>query len=343
MSIARYWGVLGLRLGGAIHLVPQEQDASPLMCPRFGCRDFGGGSQNNVRLGAWMADAELIFEPLRAVPALKGLLLGFSPYGFAGIGSYGVHRVTSRDSSFATLNLGLGAHHDLIGPLGLQAEARYRSPLQSYNGITEGWRQNLEYSVGFRVGFGGKKRHPTETASPSAPARPEMAGSEAFVSRVLDVAESYVGTPYRPGGTNPYGGFDAAGFVGYVFGKVQYDLGQGGARLPRTARQIAELGQEVPLRIGSVAPGDLMFFASDGSHIDHVAIYAGHDRIIHATASGGGVRYDVLGDGDRGQWFSDHLVSARRLVGGRGQTPEPRKDGSFDPPDLAPGATGVPR
>jgi hypothetical protein len=97
------------------------------------------------------------------------------------------------------------------------------------------------------------------------------------------------------------------------------------------------------LRIGSVVPGDLMFFASDGSHIDHVAIYAGHDRIIHATASGGGVRYDVLGDGDRGQWFSDHLVAARRLIGGRTQPSEPRRDGSYDPPDLAPGASGVPR
>jgi len=342
MGVTKYWGVLGLRLGGAIHLVPDNRPDDSFQCGRFGCRDFG--DNNRLTMGAWMADAELLFEPLRAVPALKGLLLGFSPYGFAGIGGYGMHRAANRDSSFATLSMGLGAHHDLIGPFGLQAEARYRSPLQNYNGVAEGWRQNLEYSVGFRIGFGGGKRHPqTETASLTPPARPDVAGSQAFVSRLLDAAESYVGTPYRPGGVNPYGGFDAAGFVGYVFGKVQYEFGQEGARLPRTARQIAELGQDVPLRIGAVVPGDLMFFASDGSHIDHVAIYAGHDRIIHATASGGGVRYDVLGDGDRGQWFSDHLVAARRLVGGSAPKNEPRRDGSYDPPDLAPGATGSPR
>ena len=62
------------------------------------------------------------------------------------------------------------------------------------------------------------------------------------------------------------------------------------------------------------------------------------ERVIHATASGGGVRYDVLGEGERGRWFSDHLVSARRLAAERAPASEGRPDESLDPPDTAPAA-----
>jgi hypothetical protein len=85
----------------------------------------------------------------------------------------------------------------------------------------------------------------------------------------------------------------------------------------------------------------LLFFGNDASSIDHVAIYAGHDRIIHATASGGGVRYDVLGEGARGEWFADHLVTARRILAAGREAPHVRRDGyrdegNLDPPDRAP-------
>ena len=79
-------------------------------------------------------------------------------------------------------------------------------------------------------------------------------------------------TPYLFGGTNPSMGFDAAGFVQYVFAEE-------GVSLPRTAHAMAELGEEVSTRIGWLRPGDLLFFGNDRKNIDHVAIYAGHDRI----------------------------------------------------------------
>jgi hypothetical protein len=61
-----------------------------------------------------------------------------------------------------------------------------------------------------------------------------------------------------------------------------------------------------------VAPGDLVMFADNGP-ISHVAIYAGHNRIIHSSSSGGGVRYDDLST-QRGNWFVDHMVAARRVT-----------------------------
>jgi len=106
------------------------------------------------------------------------------------------------------------------------------------------------------------------------------------------------------------------------------------------------VGETVSLRVGSLRPGDLLFFANDGSNVDHVAIYAGHERFIHSSASGGGVRYDVLGEGDRGRWFAEHLVTACRISGGdttQPTTQDPSGNKSLDPPDVAPTAPRAPR
>jgi cell wall-associated NlpC family hydrolase len=133
----------------------------------------------------------------------------------------------------------------------------------------------------------------------------------ASAARVIPTAERYLGTPYRYGGTSPVTGFDCSGFVQYVFAR-------NAVKLPRTSRQQAKVGVAMPRRFKSLSAGDLVMFAEPGEPISHVAIYAGHNRIIHATSSGGKVRYDDLGT-RRGQWFVDHMVAARRVTpDGRG-------------------------
>jgi hypothetical protein len=104
---------------------------------------------------------------------------------------------------------------------------------------------------------------------------------------------------------------------------------------------MAYQGEPVALREGDLRPGDLMLFADDGRRIDHVAIYAGNGRILHSTASGGGVRYDDL-DSDRGRWFRERWVEARRVLDDRGSlvsdlgAPTRVDDSELDPPDRAP-------
>ncbi|HET7458968.1 MAG TPA: C40 family peptidase, partial [Gemmatimonadaceae bacterium] len=128
-------------------------------------------------------------------------------------------------------------------------------------------------------------------------------------------------------------GFDCSGFVQYVYRKH-------GVSLPRTAAQQGGAGQKVHVALRDLRPGDLMLFDASAKRpgIDHVAMYVGNGRMIHSSASGGGVGYDELAT-KRGQWFLDHMVAARRVVA-NGQSlidalqqwaPMP-----LDPPDEAP-------
>jgi cell wall-associated NlpC family hydrolase len=152
-------------------------------------------------------------------------------------------------------------------------------------------------------------------------------------TRVLTTADRYVGTKYKWGGTSPIRGFDCSGFVQHVFSKHRVEL-------PRTSRQQVRVGHRLPARVRGLRKGDLLFFAGNGSRIDHVAIYAGNDRIIHSSSSGGGVRYDHLGS-KRGRWFAQRLVGARRVIAdGRSLIDaldaELRLTIPLDPADLAP-------
>ena len=126
------------------------------------------------------------------------------------------------------------------------------------------------------------------------------------VEGVLTSAEALRGAPYLYGGQAPGTGFDCSGFVGYV-----YRLH--GISLPRTSRAQARVGEAVPSDPESFRPGDLLFFATSGGSVDHVALYTGDDRILHASETGGTVREDRL-DGPSGGWLLERLVGVRRVV-----------------------------
>ncbi len=141
--------------------------------------------------------------------------------------------------------------------------------------------------------------------------RGEGAGTvaaSASAARVLATADRYVGTRYRYGGESPGEGFDCSGFVQYVYGKH-------GVELPRTSSQQASAGRAAPGDFTALQPGDLMFFSAGGARVDHVAIYAGDGRVIHATSGAGSVRYDDL-DSDRGEWLLQRFVASRRVLAG---------------------------
>lgn len=123
-------------------------------------------------------------------------------------------------------------------------------------------------------------------------------------SAVIPTAERYIGVRYKWGGTSPITGFDCSGYTQYVFAKH-------GVRLPRTSRAQASAGDRI-VDYRALRAGDLIMFADNGQAISHVAIFAGRDRILHSSKSGAGVRYDDLSS-NRGTWFRNHMVVARRI------------------------------
>ena len=47
--------------------------------------------------------------------------------------------------------------------------------------------------------------------------------------------------------------------------------------------------------------------------VDHVAIYAGNNRMLHSSAGAGGVVYDDLST-PRGKWYLARHVASRRVL-----------------------------
>lgn len=146
----------------------------------------------------------------------------------------------------------------------------------------------------------------TAETEPTADAVPALTGAALIASQMVETAGRYVGTRYRWGGDAPGEGFDCSGFVRYVYAQQGIDL-------PRVSRAQARAGRALPARLDDLQPGDLLFFAQRGAGIDHVALYAGDNRIVHASRRGYGVRYDEL-TGEGGRWYARHLVAVRRVI-----------------------------
>ena len=115
--------------------------------------------------------------------------------------------------------------------------------------------------------------------------------SEPFRSRnkatdIISTAKSYIGTPYKFGGSTPKA-FDCSGYLQYVFR-------QNGLYIPRTADEQYKLGKNTRTK-KELEPGDLVFFTTYEPGASHCGIYLGKDEFIHASSSRG-VRIDHLSD-----------------------------------------------
>ncbi|MGO0123066.1 C40 family peptidase [Desulfothermobacter acidiphilus] len=130
---------------------------------------------------------------------------------------------------------------------------------------------------------------------------PSRGGGRTVIERLLNYATSLLGTPYRWAGESPDTGFDCSGFVKHVFGCFGIDL-------PHRADLQSYYG--TPVSPDALQPGDLLFFNTEGDGIDHVGIYLGNGRFIHASSSRGCVRYNSIYE----SYWSNHLVTARRLL-----------------------------
>lgn len=124
-------------------------------------------------------------------------------------------------------------------------------------------------------------------------------GSLELGLQAAELARDQMGKQYQWGASGP-DRFDCSGLTHYVFSQVGVDL-------PRVSRDQARAGQEIGR--SELQPGDLVFFGITGSKIDHVGIYLGNGKFVHAPRRHMPVRADSLND----SWWRRRFRVARRV------------------------------
>jgi cell wall-associated NlpC family hydrolase len=137
------------------------------------------------------------------------------------------------------------------------------------------------------------KESPEKTQSNSAKRDRDMG---AIAART---AERFVGIPYRWGGENVVDGMDCSGFVRAVYNLC-------GLSIPRTSRDQYKAGESVAKE--GLQDGDLVFFGSSEDSINHVGIYVGNGRFVHAPRRGEEIRVTSVDE----NYFEKRFVGARR-------------------------------
>jgi len=117
--------------------------------------------------------------------------------------------------------------------------------------------------------------------------------------QLADFALALRGAPYRYGGATR-DGFDCSGLVFFAHRHF-------GLAVPRTSRDQAEQATSVKPR--KLARGDLVFFKIGSSRVNHVGIYIGQRRFVHAPGAGKPVTVNSLDE----EFYEETFDSAGRF------------------------------
>ncbi|AYF78145.1 hypothetical protein D7D52_34820 [Nocardia yunnanensis] len=152
----------------------------------------------------------------------------------------------------------------------------------------------------------------TGTCSPNGgtPGQPVTPGDPGSGAAVVAAARSQIGLPYVWGGGDANGptggGFDCSGLTLYAYAKAT----NGAVSLPHYTGDPSnpgQMGQGQPVAdLSQAQAGDLVFFGSGGS-AQHVGVYAGGGRMIHAPTEGQKIQDSPVSDGG-------NLIGIRRYI-----------------------------
>lgn len=227
---------------------------------------------------------------------------GLAPYVLAGV-SLGLLTDTTTHHLAALWSVGGGLEWRPVSLLALGVEGRYRVADEGPHGF---WRPRdartgFSLAAGLSIRFGNGERGRGSGAPPEPPAR--ITGNAADVVRT---ALDAIGTPYQWGGTAE-NGFDCSGLIQYAYGRY-------GIRLPRTGRDQARAGTEVPPEVGALEPGDILLFsAQPGGGVTHVGMYVGERKFIHSSSTGVRLSYLDVHDPEGSYWLP-RWVGVRRVI-----------------------------
>lgn len=123
---------------------------------------------------------------------------------------------------------------------------------------------------------------------------------------VIQTARSFIGTPYKYGGTTR-SGMDCSGLLINSYRSINITL-------PRESDSQATMGEKIKLK--DVIPGDLVFFATGKkrrqiTHVGMVTEVRGKENVkfIHASSSLGVIETNLYSD-----YFLKRFRLARRII-----------------------------
>lgn len=159
---------------------------------------------------------------------------------------------------------------------------------------TKGWVSGDYVRVDSEVSRG-------DSEIPTVPAESGVEASSGKGELLVKLAKRYLGCPYVWGGSSP-SGFDCSGYTSYVYRQF-------GISINRTAAEQAEQGKRVSK--SELQLGDLVMFDTNGgyNHINHVGIYIGGGRFIHASNPGDDVKISDLDE----SYYARSYMTARRI------------------------------
>lgn len=138
----------------------------------------------------------------------------------------------------------------------------------------------------------------------------KMFAKDAPADSLVTLAKAQIGTRYKLGAKAPGKAFDCSGLVQWVMAAFNLEL-------PRTSREQAKAGIEVPKDPTQLRPGDLLYFGK-GKTVSHIGIYVGDGKYVHAANRRKGVVEAALPTGTKAKtWWK----GARRLFGGADDAP----------------------
>lgn len=123
----------------------------------------------------------------------------------------------------------------------------------------------------------------------------KSSGVSSGQASIVEYAKQFLGNRYVWGGSSLTGGTDCSGFTMSLYRKYGYSLPHNAAAQAGVTRSVS-----------SPKPGDL-FFYSNGSRINHVAMYIGGGMVIHASNPRDGIKISTA--------YYRHPVKIGRVMG----------------------------